>query len=219
MALFDFVQKLDLPQQSGTSVNGTFASNLTAGNTVVVGVGIYSGAAAGTTVTDTLGNSYVLAIAPTDTLAIFVANNVLGGASTITLANAGATGLSGTCSEYVGATAVDQVSAQQYVTSGDTAYDSGTTPTTTAASELIVGIVAHQNNNADTPPAGFTQRSGFNDGPFLYWLLADKTVSSTGTFNFAKALSIAGYWWAGIVTLKAAATAVVRTRLSLLGVS
>src|SRR3954462_6616954 len=77
------------PQTNQTTVSTAFATNQTAGNLNVIGVGWDDGTTLLTSITDTRGNVYTLCAGPVvaagSSQAIYFAKNIIGGANTLTV--------------------------------------------------------------------------------------------------------------------------------------
>ena len=153
-------------------------------------------------VTDTKGNTYKLAIGPTNwggasyRGATYYASNIIGGAGAITITvtfsgSQGGTMTFGT--EYSGVATLnplDQVSAQIGST---TALSSGIVATG-QGTELIYGF-AMSANTATVDPS-FTSRSTYNNN-----FIADKTVTKTGYYSVFGTNS-AGNWLCQMATFR-----------------
>ncbi|MGC2230440.1 MAG: hypothetical protein WBA09_02985, partial [Candidatus Acidiferrum sp.] len=150
-------------------------------------------------VTDSVGNTYNLAIGPTSGTAlrqsIYYASNISGGTNTVTVTFSQAAAYPDIrILEYKGVTTLD-------VTAG--ASGSSTTPnsgsaTTTAANELIFGADTIFTTTA-AAGSGFTSRiitSPDSD------LVEDKIVSATGANSATATLSSSGPWVMQMVTFK-----------------
>lgn len=177
MATFDHIAS---DAGNGASPFGSaFATAPTAGNTLVVSAA-WTNDLGVATVASSNGNTYTLARSHDDTgskkVSVWVANNCNGGAETVTL-TLGTVTFEVLKSEYAKGTnalAVDQVASAN---ANSTDPNSGNTPTTTAANELVYGIVA-ANSSSPAAGAGFTSRA--NGGSNLFERCEDKVVSSTG---------------------------------------
>lgn len=165
-----------------------FASNVTAGNLIVLGFAWDNGVTLDS-ITDGLGNTYNLietGIGPSTVGAFYYAYNISGGACTITLDFSSTVDLSYVAREYSGLTTTDPLDKKEenlessYVTS----HPTGTTATTTQANELVVAYYSGDDSLAD----GEFAISGFSnlvdtpaDGLYNITAFADKDVTSTGT--------------------------------------
>jgi Bacterial Ig-like domain (group 3)/Domain of unknown function (DUF2341)/Concanavalin A-like lectin/glucanases superfamily len=199
-----FVQGTGTNSQSGTQLYVTLPGSSTAGNLIVLSLSIASQSYTVSTVTDTKGNTYSPAIGPTDWNAgadrswTYYASNIAGGGSPITItATFSGTPPSGDiyAAEYSGITTsspLDQTSSGTGL-SGIT-LDSGS-KTTTQASELIFGFgMSAGHAIVDSP---YTARSTFDNN-----FIADRVVSSTGSYHVTATNTGANNWMCQMVTFK-----------------
>jgi hypothetical protein len=153
-----------------------------------------------TSVTDSLGNAYTLAIGPTSTTglqqSIYYAKNIAGGNNTITVQfNQAASFPDVRIFEYAGADTVNPLDAKVAATGKGTTANSGSA-TTAVANELILGagLTATKFSGAGT---GFTVRNI----DFFGNIVEDRTVTSTGSYN-ATAKTSSALWVMQMVTFK-----------------
>ena len=142
---------------------------------------------------------------------VYYTVDLYGGVTTVSVDNTVAANyLVETVGEYHSTTGwpfnpVDQTVANPGYTSGSTSWSSGTTGSTTVASELIFGIlsVGGSGGGTLTPGAGWGT-------PYLaladYYLVDDQFATSTGTFSFTGTLGTSAANGALILTFKAGAT-------------
>ena len=202
---------VDPNTMSASSASVKFNSAQTAGNLNVVAVGWGSNTSGlVSSVTDTKGNTYMLAVGPITAAvagsgSIYYAKNIVAaaaGTNTITVAFSPAVGVPDVrIAEYSGLSTtspVDVVAAS----SGTGTLSSSGSVTTTNANDLLLG-----SNNTTTgssgPGTGFTQRiiTGFNGN-----ILEDEIVSTTGSYAATAPLSPSGSWIMQLVAFKAAAS-------------
>jgi hypothetical protein len=93
---------------------------------------------------------------------------------------------------------VDKTASNNGDASEGSSYSSGTTATTTVASEIFIGG-ASTFNALSTLPSGYTNTEVTGDLAVAGYQI----VSSTGTATYAGTQSSSGQWAAGVVTLKA----------------
>jgi hypothetical protein len=155
-------------------------------------------------VTDSKGNTYSEAIGGSTygsdgKLYTYYASNINGGsgAITVTVTLSGASGYDVIwATEYAGVAASDPVD-QTSAANGNSAAIASGSKTTTQASELIYGFAAsYQGATASSP---LTQRSNA-DGHFI----ADRIVSSTGSYQVTGTNNPSGMWGCQMVTFKGA---------------
>lgn len=208
-------------QGSGTvtQLDLAFLSNNAAGNLIIVSARI--GVNGRTiTVTDSKGNTYTqdkFQTASAVDLAIYSAKNIAAGANTVTCSISGAAdSIRLAIHEYSGlatASPLDQVAS---ATATGTAADSGATPTTTVADELLFACCATGSGRDLTAGASFTEREVVVQGAATERLLTeDRIVSATGAYNGLVTLGTSGLWCCAIATYKGAS--VRRQTLMLLG--
>jgi len=203
-------------KDAGTTASSTlaFASNNTAGNwiAVVVRAG-HSGQVF--TVSDSKLNTYHQAIQfnvtvdpPNgDTFGIFYAENVAGGANTITVQQS----ISGTMRfailEYSGvatSNSLDGTAAQQ----GTSANPNTGNLTTTANGDLLLGAIMSGNGQTFTAGSGFTIEERVPAAPNTKLIPEDAFQSTAGSTSASAGLAATDNWGAGLAAFKmAAATA------------
>jgi hypothetical protein len=186
------------PQSPTVTVAATFPGAQTAGNLNIVVVGWNDTTSAVTSVKDSAGNIYTLAIGPTSGTAlqqsIYYASNIVGGSNKVTVTfNQAAAYPDLRILEYHGVTTLDaKVGA-----SGNSATTNSGSATTTNANELIIGAntVFTFTGAAGT---GFTSRIITSDGD----IAEDKVVTTAGSNSANATLSSAGPWVMQMVTFK-----------------
>ncbi len=175
--------------ETASGVSASLASNVTAGNTIIVGASTTGPAIS--SVVDTQGNTYVQAVASGGS-AIWYAASVKGGSDTVTANFASSTGFSLIyVHEYAGLAAsspLDQVSSD---TGTGVAVTSGA-KTTTDANELIFGY-ASVGDYVSAGGTGFTTRQTAGGN-----MSEDMVVSATGAYaaTFTQPQS---YPWTGLM--------------------
>jgi len=200
-----FVQAAGSTAIAGNTATITLPGTSTAGNLIVVSFTNYwNNALTVSSVTDSKGNTYSLAIGPTDwnptqnsRAWTYYAPNINGGGSPITITITFAsnpTTIDTYAAEYSGiatSSPVDQTSAQ---TGSGVVMNSGS-KTTTQASELIYGFgLSKAACTVDNPP--YTARNTMNAN-----FIADRTVSSTGSYQVTGTLA-SNDWMCQMVTFK-----------------
>jgi Domain of unknown function (DUF1929)/IPT/TIG domain len=199
-----FVQlKSGTPQTPTASVAVTFPAAQTAGNLNIVVVGWNDTAATLTSLTDTLGNTYVQAgttISGTAIRqAIYYAKNIAAGSNTVTAVfNQAANYPDVRVLEYSGldTTSPLDVTAGAFGTS--ITANSGAA-TTTSAKELIFGA-GTTGNGFGNPGTGFTTRTITQDGD----IAEDMQVTSTGSNSATGLFSSSSTWVMQMATFKSA---------------
>src|SRR5262252_893704 len=208
-----FVQAASaVPQSSPTSVAVTYTQAQAAGDFNVVVVGWNSATGQVQAVTDTRGNTYVLAVGPTvspgfATQSIYYAANIAAaaaGANTVTVTfTAPAPFPDIRLAEYRGIAATTPVDGAIAGTGTSGTSSSGALVTTNASDLLVAAnLVATLTSGAG---AGFTSRMiTVPDGD----ILEDQIVSTTGSYTATAPLNPAGAWIMQLVAFKAAGSVV-----------
>jgi hypothetical protein len=187
------------PQSPTASVPVTFPAAQTAGDLNIVVVGWNDTTSNVSTVQDSQGNTYALAIGPTRgtglSQSIYYAANIKAGSNTVTVTfNQAAAAPDVRILEYRGVTTLD---AKVGAVGSSTAANSGTA-TTTNANELIFGadIVATLTTSAGS---GFTSRIITTpDGD----IAEDKFVTTAGSNSATATLNSSGPWVMQMATFK-----------------
>ena len=198
------------PQSPQTSVAVNFTAPQTGGDLNVIVVGWNDTTATVTSVTDSVGNTYALAVGPTVQLgvtsqSIYYAYNIVpaaAGANTVTVRfNVAATFPDIRILEYSGLDTnnpLDVTAGAQ----GNSSFTNSGSATTTSATELIVGANMTQTQTT-SPGAGFTSRMiTAPDGD----MVEDMVVTSAGTYSATASILPAGQWVMQMATFRAAPT-------------
>jgi Domain of unknown function (DUF1929)/Chitobiase/beta-hexosaminidase C-terminal domain len=209
-AAISFVQEnYAVPQTSQTSVSVTYTAAEVAGDANIVAIGWSDATSSPTSVTDTQGNVYTLAVATRQTglqsAAIYVAKNVVAaaaGANTVTVAFSAAVPYADVrILSYRGLDTTSPVEAAAGASGTGTAANSGSV-TTANANDLIFGA-AYVSSRVMTAGTGFSSRVITSpDGD----IAEDKTVTAAGSYN-ATATIASGNWVMQVVALKAMGSA------------
>jgi IPT/TIG domain len=203
-------------KDAGTASSATlaFASGNTVGNFIAVAIRAgHAGQAF--TVSDSQGNTYQEAVrldvtldTPNgDTLGIFYAENIAGGANSVTVAdNISGNTLRFSILEYAG------VAPFQSLDGTASAQGTGTTPNsgsvnTTLAGDLLIGSVLSANGETFTAGAGYILRDAVPGAPSSKLITEDRVQSAAGAASAGATLSTSDKWGAGLAAFKAASTA------------
>ena len=183
------------PQSPSTSVAVTYTAAQSAGDLNVVAVGWNDTTSTVSSITDTSGNTYVLAVGPTVgtalTQSIYYAKNIaaaVAGANTVTVRFSAAAAFPDVrILEYSGLNPTSPLDVTAAAAGSGSPSNSGSA-TTTSANELIFGanVVQHTTTGAGS---GFTSRIITSDKD----IAEDQIVTSTGTYS-ATAPITAGAW-------------------------
>jgi hypothetical protein len=194
-----------VPQTPRTTVTVQYPGAQTDGDLNVVIVGWNDATAQVSSVTDSNGNNYQLAVGPTvesggPSQSIYYAKNISGDSNTVTVTfTSPAVFPDIRILEYSGIDPANPVDAVVGATGNSTTTSSGTV-TTTNATDLLVGAntVESVTSNAGS---GFTQRLLTTpDGD----IAEDGVVTSTGTYGASAPLAYAGGWTMQMVAFRAA---------------
>ena len=191
-----FVQQASSVLATGTSATANVGlSPQQAGNLIVIAVGWTDTSESVDTVSDTLGNTYKLAIGPTRegqdlSQSIYYANSVAAGTNQINVTfSTPVNGIDLRVAEYSGLSAVAPLDVTAGA-SGTTATANSGNATTTVGRELLFG--AGMCTNAFlTPSSGFTVRVITGDGD----IAEDETVAVTGTYAAGGAIQTTAPGW------------------------
>ena len=195
------------PQSPSTSVAVTYTAAQSAGDLNVVAVGWNDTTSTVSSITDTSGNTYVLAVGPTVgtalTQSIYYAKNIAAaaaGANTVTVRFSAAAAFPDVrILEYSGLNPTSPLDVTAAAAGSGSPSNSGSA-TTTSANELIFGanVVQHTTTGAGS---GFTSRIITSNKD----IAEDQIVTSTGTYS-ATAPITAGAWVMQMATFSAASS-------------
>jgi YD repeat-containing protein len=209
-----FIQSGNATLNPGSSLTATFSSAQNVGDFNVVtvgwgGKGSIPPSGVGPTVTDSRGNTYVLAVGPTGnttgngSLAIYYATNIAAaaaGANTVTV-NFGGTSyahLGVQIAEYSGIATSSPLDGTSAAIGTNATVNSGTV-TTSNANDLLVGA-DYLDAGTGAAGSGFTLRTGTANNT----VLEDKIVTSTGSYSATAPVTGADWWIIQIAAFKAA---------------
>ena len=190
------------PQTASSTVSVAYKVTQTAGDLNIVVVGWNDTTSLANTPTDTLGNTYTLAVGPTTASgarqSIYYAKNIKGGSNTVTVTfNQAAAAVDVRVLEYKGLSQTSPLDVTAAGVGSSTTASSGSA-TTTSANELIFGADTIATGTPG-PGAGFTTRiitSPDSD------IAEDKIVSTTGSYSATAPVSPSGYWVMQMATFK-----------------
>src|SRR5438132_3699198 len=199
---------------TATSTSLAFPSNNTAGNWIAVAIRAgHSGQLF--TVKDSNGNAYHQAVqfnvttdAPNgDTLGVFYAENIAGGANQVTVSNT----ISGTMRvavlEYSGVASANSLDAAAVAQGTGSAPNSGNI-TTSANGDLLLGAVLTGNGENFTAGTGYLIEERVPAEPGTKLIVEDQVQSASGTVSAGVSLGAADSWGAAIAAFKCAITSV-----------
>jgi hypothetical protein len=194
--------KAATPQTASGSVSVTYALAQTAGNLNLVVVGWNDTSSTVSTVSDGLGNNYVLATGPTTGMglrqSIYYAAGIKAGSNTVTVRfNQAAAYVDIRALEYSGLDPANPLDVKAGAAGSGTSASSGAV-TTTSANDLIFGA-GMTIARFSAAGAGFISRIITTPDADI---AEDKTVSTTGSYS-ATAPNSSGSWVMQMVALRA----------------
>ena len=196
-----------VPQTNQSSVPVTYTSAQTAGNTNIVAIGWNDATSNITSVTDSAGNAYQLAV-PTArgsgvSQAIYYAPNIKAapaGTNTVTATfNTATPYVDVRALEYSGLDPASPFDKGASASGTGTSANSGTV-TTTAANALVFGA-GMTTGSFGAAPAPFTTRIITNPDADI---AQDRIVTTTGAYNATAPLSGSAFWVMQVATFRAA---------------
>jgi hypothetical protein len=199
------------PQSTTASVSVAYPGAQTAGDLNVVIVGWNDSTANVQSVTDSEGNTYVLAVGPTRGTAlsqsIYYAKNIGGSsANTVTVTfNQGAVKPDVRILEYSGVNTSGPLDVSTGASGNSNVADSGFV-STNAANELIIGANTVQSNTTIMAGAPFTPRVITSPNSDV---AEDRLVNVPGSYHSWAPLNASGAWVEQVVTFQAAAGSTV----------
>jgi hypothetical protein len=196
-------------KDAGTTSSSTlaFAAANTAGNWIGV---IVRAAQTGQvfTVSDTRNNTYRRAIQYTETvdrtsLAIFYAENITGGANTVTVSDSLGGTLRFAIAEYAGVALTNSLDVTTAAQGTGTAMSSGPM-TTTANGDLVLGLLSTADAATFTAGTGFTVQERVPAAPNTKLAVEDRIQTTAGSITATGTASVANNWGAAAAAFRAA---------------
>jgi hypothetical protein len=212
-----FVQAVSAHKMSVTSVSLTPTANVTAGDRLVVEVGIWgSPTRTAKAVTDSAGNTYteLLHFSASDKTELSVwSAPITGGGGTkpvVKVTESGNGDVGATVLEYAGLSsaagtaAVDQLATATGTTgAGAATVSSGPTAATTADGELAIGFYTDSGfGDTITTGSGFTSRVNVSATSDIEFAVEDKTVALGSTPNASFGTGASTPWLVAAVVFK-----------------
>ena len=196
-------------KDAGTTSSSTltFASNNTASNWIAVS--IRAGAANETfTVTDTNGNTYRKAIqfnvtVSGGTIGIFYAENIAGGANTVTVSDTAVATLRFAILEYSGVATSGSLDGVA-MTQGNSASPNSGSGTTTANGDLLLGAIMTAAPETYTAGIGYQIEESAPAEPGTKLITEDQVQATAGAAAASATLGMANPWAAAIAAFKVA---------------
>ena len=200
---------------SVTSSSQAFASSNTAGN--FIAVVIRSGLSGQTfNISDSRGNTYRQAVqlnvsldTPSgDTLAIYYAESIAGGANTVTVGQSMMATLRFAILEYSGVAASNSLDGTVAAQANNSSPNSGSVTTTTAG-DLLLGAVMSANGRTYTAGTSFTIQDRVPAAPNTKLISEDRIQSSAGSAAATAILSASDIWGAELAAFRPATVVVL----------
>src|SRR5208283_3214485 len=141
-----------------------------------------------------------------DTTAIFYAENIAGGANTITVSQAASAALRFAILEYSGVAksgSLDVTAAAQ----GNSASPNSGNAVTTANGDLLLGVIMTSDSEAYTAGSGYKIEGNIPAEPNTKLIAEDQIQGSAGTVSASVSLGATDMWAAGLAAFKAASKA------------
>jgi hypothetical protein len=198
---------------SATSLSAAFPNANLSGNTIIVAMRA-SSVTPGITISDTLGNVYTQAIAQAHnssgawTSVIYYAKNVKAGVNTVTATFATVNFHPWLAVyEYSGLDATNLLDQTAGGDSGATQSTGAATSsvTTTAAAELLFGVLGLNTSATETVAAGTGYTAQLQDTATSRGFTEIQMTTAVGSYSATATLSTADYWSIALATFKAAA--------------
>jgi hypothetical protein len=193
----------------GTTTTGSIAFNSsnTAGNWIAVVIRAGLSSSQVFTVRDSIGNTYRQAAqlgftASAVTMAVYYAENIKGGANTVTVSDTVSAPLRFAILEYSGVATSNSLDVTAAATAVSSTPNSGNL-TTTANGDLLLGAVATTN------PATFTAGTGYTVEEFVgtagvKLIAEDQILASAGVASASAKIATSDNWGAVLIAVKAA---------------
>jgi hypothetical protein len=201
-------QHMNIDAGTTTTASVAFSSANTAGN--FIAVVIRAGAPNEVfTVTDSGGNSYQKAIeinnGSDDSLAIYYAQNIVGGANSVTVSDAVKGTLRFAILEYAGIAAVSPLDVTAAAQGRGTTASSGSVATpATANGDLLLGAVATANPSRFSAGSGDTIEESVPTAPATQLIAEDAIQTAAGSASMAATLLASDSWAAVLAAFRPA---------------
>ena len=200
-------------KDAGTTSSSTlaFSSVNTVGNWIAVAIRSWP-AGQSSTVSDTRGNVYRSAVQLNETvdgmtLAIYYAENIAGGANTVTVSNSipGGT-LRFAILRYSGVARTNSLDAVARAQGASATVSSGTA-STTANGNLVIGLLSTANPRALTAGSGYVIQETVPAAPNSKFFVEDLRQGTAGPVSAGGGLNSSDIWGAVVATFRAGSSA------------
>ena len=201
------VQHRNIDGATTTSAALAFATNTTAGNWIAVCVRGGLSSSQVFTVSDSNGNTYHQAfqfgLSPTSvTFALYYAENINGGADTITVTQSVLGPLRFAILEYSGVATSNSLDATPVVTQGNSTSPNSGTLNTSASGDLLLGTIVTTNGETVTAGTGYTIEESSPAAPNTKLIAEDQLQTSAGPASATATLSGADNWGAALAAFR-----------------
>jgi len=201
------VQHRNIDGATTTSAALAFATNTTAGNWIAVCVRGGLSSSQVFTVSDSNGNTYHQAfqfgLSPTSvTFALYYAENINGGADTITVTQSVLGPLRFAILEYSGVATSNSLDATPVVTQGNSTSPNSGTLNTGASGDLLLGTIVTTNGETVTAGTGYTIEESSPAAPNTKLIAEDQLQTSAGPASSSATLSGADNWGAALAAFR-----------------
>src|SRR5438445_400141 len=205
------VQHTSIDAGAATTGSLAFKTNNTTGNWIAVCIRAGSSSAQVFTVGDSSGNSYrqalQLGLAGNGvTFAIYYAENIKGGANTVTVSDTVSGPLRFAILEYSGVATSNSLELTTTLQGSGTAPNSGSI-TTTSSGDLLLSAIVTVNPATFTAGTPYTIEEFVPAEPNTKLIVEDTTQNAAGTASASASLAAADSWGAGLVAIRSASGA------------
>lgn len=199
---------------AGTTTSGTlaFASNNTAGNWIAVAVRAGSTTSETFTITDTNGNTYhqayQFATSPSAIVfALYYAENIKGGANTISITDTVSGPFRFAIFEYSGVAASNSIDAVPVIAQGQSASASSGNLTTATNGDLLLGTVVTPNADTFTAGTGYVIEESVPSASGAKLIVEDQIQTTAGAVSATATVSPSDEWAVGLAAFRSIAGA------------
>ena len=201
------VQHRNIDGATTTSAALAFATNTTAGNWIAVAVRGGLSSSQVFTVSDSNGNTYrqafQLGFSTTSvTFALYYAENINGGADTITVTQSVLGPLRFAILEYSGVATSNSLDSVPAVTQGNSSFPNSGNLTTGASGDLLLGTIVTTNGETFTAGGSYTIEESSPAAPNTKLVVEDMLQTTAGTASAGVSLSGADNWGAGLAAFR-----------------
>jgi hypothetical protein len=206
------VQHKSLDAGTTTSASLAFTANTFPGNFIAVSIRAGSSNAQVFTVSDSNGNTYRQALQlglnqSAVTFALYYAENIKGGADTITVSASVSGPLRFAILEYSGVAASNSLDASPLTAQGSSTTPSSGTMTTNTAGDLLLGTIVTPDPVTFTAGSGYTIEELQPAAPNAKFIVEDQLQRAAGTASANATLSSSDPWGAGLAAFRSASGA------------